>query len=364
MAFLLHCSAENVRRNQSNIVKKTDLKSLTLEQLQEELTALGEPKFRAGQIFDWIHVKHASSFDQMTNLSASLRQKLAQQYTMTCLVAERKLVSKLDGTVKYLYRLPDGEYVETVLMKYKHGNSICVSSQVGCKMGCEFCASTKAGFVRNLSPGEILDQVYRTEKDLDLKITHIVMMGIGEPLDNFQNVVTFLRLINSPFGANISLRNISVSTCGLVDRIDELAKLKLGITLSVSLHAGDNHIRDRIMPVNKRYPIETLLAACKRYTDETNRRISFEYALIKGENDSIEEAQKLGRLLRGQLCHVNLIPVNEVKETTFKKSGKEHIYRFQKELMKQGINTTIRRTLGADINAACGQLRREKNNLE
>ena len=340
---------------------KTDLKSLTLEQLQEEIEGLGEPKFRAKQIFDWIHVKRADSFEQMTNLPASFRQKLSENYALAQLKAERKLVSKLDGTVKYLYRLPDGEYVETVLMKYQHGNSICVSSQVGCKMGCAFCASTKAGFVRNLSAGEILDQVYQTERDLNIKISHVVMMGIGEPLDNFQNVVTFLRLINSPFGANISLRNISLSTCGLVDQIDELAKLKLGITLSVSLHAGDDRTRDKMMPVNRKYPIAELLAACKRYTDETNRRISFEYALIKGENDSMEDAHRLAHLLRGQLCHVNLIPVNEVKETHFQKSGREHIYRFQKELIKQGINATIRRTLGADISAACGQLRRERN---
>lgn len=342
-------------------MKKTDLKSLQLKELQEEMERLGEPKFRAKQLFDWIHVKRAASFSEMTNLPSALRQKLTENYSLTELKVERKLVSKLDGTVKYLYRLPDGEYVETVLMKYQHGNSICVSSQVGCKMGCAFCASTKAGFVRNLSAGEILDQVYQTERDLKLRISHIVMMGIGEPLDNFQNVVTFLRLINSPFGANISLRNVSLSTCGLVDQIDELSKLKLGITLSVSLHAGENETRDRMMPVNRKYPIETLLAACKRYTDETNRRISFEYALIKGENDSMEDAHRLAHLLKGQLCHVNLIPVNEVKETNFHKSGKEHIYRFQKELMKLGINATIRRTLGADISAACGQLRREKN---
>ena len=342
-------------------MEKTDIKSLNLEELTAFVESLGEKKFRAKQIYEWMHRKHVASFSEMTNLPSALRQKLTENYSLTELKVERKLVSKLDGTVKYLYRLPDGEYVETVLMKYQHGNSICVSSQVGCKMGCAFCASTKAGFVRNLSAGEILDQVYQTERDLKLRISHIVMMGIGEPLDNFQNVVTFLRLINSPFGANISLRNVSLSTCGLVDKIDELSKLKLGITLSVSLHAGENETRDRMMPVNRKYPIEILLAACKRYTDETNRRISFEYALIKGENDSMEDAHRLAHLLKGQLCHVNLIPVNEVKETNFHKSGKEHIYRFQKELMRLGINATIRRTLGADISAACGQLRREKN---
>lgn len=338
---------------------RTDIRSLTLEQLTEQLTQLSEPKFRAKQIFDWLHQKRVDSFDEMTNLSAALREKLKERYTISVLTVQRKLVSRLDGTVKFLYRLPDGECVESVLMKYKHGNSICVSTQVGCKMGCAFCASTKAGFVRSLSPGEILEQIYQTERQLELRISHVVLMGIGEPLDNFENVVTFLELINSPFGANISLRNISVSTCGLVDKIYELAKLKLGITLSISLHASDNETRDRIMPVNHKWRIEQLLQACSYYTDQTGRRISFEYALIQGENDSPADAAKLASLLHGQLCHVNLIPVNEVKETSFRKTGRQNVLRFQQELIRRGINATVRRTLGADISAACGQLRRD-----
>lgn len=340
-------------------MQKIDIKSLELPALEELLVSLSQPKFRAKQIFDWLHQKRVSSFAEMKNLPLALREQLEEMAQITTLTIQCKLVSKLDGTVKYLYALPDGECVESVLMKYKHGNSICVSSQVGCKMGCAFCASTKAGFVRSLTASEILEQVYQTERDLNLRISNIVLMGIGEPLDNYQNVVTFLQLINSPFGANISLRNISLSTCGLVDKIDALAKLKLGVTLSISLHASDDATRDSIMPVNHRYNIEALLAACKRYTDATNRRISFEYALIHQKNDSVEDAAKLADLLKGQLCHVNLIPVNDVAETSFHQSGRAHILRFQNELIKRGINATIRRTLGADISAACGQLRRD-----
>lgn len=337
-----------------------DIKSLEFNELEEFITnQLHQPKFRAKQIFDWIHKKRVSSFEDMKNIPKSLINKLNEVCFITSLVIKNKLISKIDGTVKYLYMLPDGGYVESVLMKYKHGNTICVSSQVGCKMGCEFCASTKAGFVRSLNTSEILDQFYQTEKDLDLKISNIVLMGIGEPLDNYDNVIRFLRLINSPLGANISLRNISLSTCGLVDKINELAKLKLGITLSVSLHASDDEIRDKIMPINHRYKINKLLEACKKYTDLTSRRISFEYALIEGENDSKQDAIKLAGLLKGQLCHVNLIPVNQVKETNFKKSSKKSILAFKNELIKHGINTTVRRTLGSDISAACGQLRRD-----
>lgn len=338
---------------------KIDCKSLTLEQLQEEMKRLTQPKFRAKQVFDWIHKKRANQFSDMSNLPESLRNKLEEDFTIVQLEVENKLVSAQDGTVKYLYRLPDGEHVETVLMKYHHGNSVCISTQVGCKMGCAFCASTKAGFVRNLLPGELLEQIYRTEQDMDIRISHVVLMGIGEPLDNYDNVVAFLRLINSQDGANISLRNVSLSTCGLVDRINELAQLKLGLTLSISLHAADNRTRDTIMPVNFRWNIEKLLQACGNYSNITKRRISFEYALIKGENDSLADAQRLARLLKGQLCHVNLIPVNPVKETVFEKSERQNVIRFQDELIKKGINATVRRTLGTDINAACGQLRRE-----
>lgn len=340
-------------------MKKIDLKSMLLTELEEFLKQIGEPGFRAKQVFGWLHEKKVRSFDEMTNLSKSLRDKLSSQCRIPCVAVKRKLVSKLDGTTKYLYGLEDGESVETVLMKYKHGNSLCVSSQVGCKMGCEFCASTKAGFVRNLSASEILDQVYETERDLGLRVSHIVMMGIGEPLDNFENVVRFLELINSPLGANISMRNISLSTCGLAERIDELAQYDFGLTLSISLHAAEDGKRSEMMPVNRRYPIQRLLQSCKNYSKITKRRISFEYALIKGKNDSTADAARLAEQLKGQLCHVNLIPVNEVKETSFVKTERENVYRFQNELIKRGINATVRRTLGSDINAACGQLRRE-----
>jgi len=340
-------------------LSRIDLTGLELHALQDYLSSVGQPKFRAKQIYEWIHQKRVQSFDEMSNLPKALRGQLKETASLTVFQVQRKLVSKLDGTVKYLYALPDGECVETVMMRYQHGNSLCVSSQVGCKMGCAFCASTKAGFVRNLTAAEILEQVYQTERDLGLRISHIVLMGIGEPLDNYDEVLRFLRLINSPLGANISLRNISLSTCGLVDRIDELAKEKLGITLSISLHASDNETRDRMMPVNHRYPMEQLLAACKRYTDRTGRRISFEYACIAGENDRAEDARRLAHCLKGQLCHINLIPVNAVKETDFHADLKR-VKEFQKELTKLGMNATIRRTLGADISAACGQLRRDK----
>lgn len=340
-------------------MKKIDIKSFTLPELKAFLKERGEPAFRAGQVFDWIHVKKARGFEEMSNLPKALREKLADECRLPGAEIRRRLVSRLDGTVKYLYGLEDGESVETVLMKYEHGYSVCVSSQVGCKMGCEFCASTKAGFVRNLLPSEILDQIYQTEQDQHLRVSHIVMMGIGEPLDNFENTTRFLELINSPYGANISMRNISLSTCGLAEKIDELAAFDLGLTLSISLHACTDEKRNEIMPVNRRYPIGRLLQSCKNYSKITRRRISFEYALMKGKNDSVKDAEQLACLLKGQLCHVNLIPVNEVQETSFEKTERQNIYRFQKELMRRGINATVRRTLGSDINAACGQLRRE-----
>ena len=339
--------------------QKLDIKSFDIDKLKDMLKDLSQPSFRANQIFDWLHKKRVYTFSEMTNLSEELRNTLDSQCFIQSLEIKKKLTSKLDGTVKYLFELSDKEYVETVLMKYKYGYSICVSSQVGCKMGCEFCASTKAGFVRNLTPSEILEQVYKAEEDMGVHISHIVVMGIGEPLDNFENVTEFLKLINSPLGANISLRNISVSTCGVVDKIIELAKLKLGITLSISLHASDDKTRSKIMPINRRYNIETLLKACDDYTEKTGRRISFEYALIKGENDSIDEAKRLVKLLKGKLCHVNLIPVNYVKEAGFEKSDKQSVILFRDTLLRYGINTTVRRTLGSDIEAACGQLRRD-----
>ncbi len=337
-----------------------DIKSMSLDELNNFLAEIGVEKFRGKQIFSWLHQKTVLSFDEMTNLSNSLREKLKKIAYITSFTLEKKLVSKLDGTKKYLFKLSDGEFVETVLMKYEHGNSICISSQVGCRMGCEFCASTKAGFVRHLKPSEILEQVYAVMRESGEKISNIVLMGIGEPLDNFDNVMRFLEIINSKDSICLSHRHISLSTCGLVQRIYDLADMNLQITLSISLHATDDETRSKIMPVNKKYNINELLKACKYYTDKTNRRISYEYSLIKGVNDSKSEAECLAKLLKGMLCHVNLIPINYVKEAGFEKSLKESVYAFQKVLSDKGINATVRRTLGADIDAACGQLRRQQ----
>ena len=330
-----------------------DIKSMNVPELEGLLAHWGQPKFRAKQIFSWLHDKRVLTFGEMTNLPAALREKL-EECAITSLEVERKLVSRLDGTVKYLYRLPDGQHVESVRMQYEHGISLCISSQVGCKMGCAFCASTKAGFVRNLTASEILEQVYAGER-----IGSIVMMGIGEPLDNFDNVMRFLELVADPNGLNLSHRHISLSTCGVVDRIRELAEKDLQITLSISLHATDDQARSAIMPVNRRWQIGELLDACREYTDRTHRRISYEYALISGVNDSRRQAEELAGLLKGMLCHVNLIPVNYVREAGYEKSPRKRVYEFQKVLNDREINATVRRTLGADINAACGQLRRE-----
>lgn len=339
-----------------------DIKSMTPDELTLTVAELGEQKFRTKQIYEWLHKHLATSFEQMTNLPKSLISKLVASCELRNVVTEQKLVSKLDETTKYLFRLNDGEMVETVLMRYKHGNSVCVSTQVGCRMGCTFCASTKAGFVRNLTASEILEQIYAVTRDIDDRISNIVLMGIGEPLDNYNNVLRFLNMISSPDGLCVSLRHVSLSTCGLVDKINELAKENLGLTLSISLHAPNDKIRNQTMPVNSRYPMETLLSACKRYADSTSRRISFEYALIEGLNDSKADALELAAKLKGTLCHVNLIPVNEIRENEYKKSTKENSITFQNQLLKCGINTTIRRTLGSDINAACGQLRAENHN--
>ena len=340
--------------------KKTDIKSYSFEELTDYLKERGLPSFRAKQIFDWLHAKQAVSFEEMTNLPKTLIASLNKDAFIVAHTVEKKLISQVDGTVKYLFRLPDGEFCESVVMEYKHGKSICISTQIGCRMGCSFCASTKAGFVRHMTPSEILEQVYAAQRDLNCRIGHIVLMGIGEPLDNYDNVLRFLSLVSDERGNNLSLRHVSLSTCGLVGRIDRLAKEHLGLTLSVSLHAPNDMIRNQTMPVSKRWPMETLLLACRRYAEETGRRVSFEYALIRNLNDSMACADELAKRLSGMLCHVNLIPVNEIRETAYHRSETARILAFQQRLTKHGINATVRRTLGADINAACGQLRREQ----
>lgn len=331
---------------------------MSLAELKEEFASAGEKSYTASQVYSWLHKHQVSSFDEMTNIKKELRENLKKKYYISDCTIEKKLVSVYDETVKYLFKLNDGELIESVVIKYKYGRTICVSSQVGCKMGCSFCASGIAGFVRNLLPGEILSQVYTAQKDLGVKISHIVMMGVGEPLDNFDNVMRFLELISDENGQNIGMRNISLSTCGVVSGIYKLMEKKLQLTLSVSLHAPNDEIRSRTMPVNSRWNIETLLKACRDYTAATNRRISFEYAMISSVNDSDDCARQLAKRLKGMLCHVNLIPVNSVKERDYRKSSGERIAAFIKILEKSGINVTVRRTLGSDINASCGQLRR------
>lgn len=337
---------------------KQDLKSMTLAEMQEAFVALGEPKFRAKQVFTWLH-RGATCFDEMTNLSKPLREKLDGLYFITAPRVARKQVSKLDGTIKYLWQLGDGNCVESVVMQYHHGNTVCISSEVGCPMGCKFCASTLGGLVRRLTPAELLDQVLFSQLDSGLTISNIVLMGIGEPLDNFDAVMRFLELVNSPEGMNISMRHISLSTCGLVPKIDALAERKLQLTLSVSLHAPNDEIRNRIMPVNQAYDVETLLSACRRYYAATSRRISFEYAMIDGVNDSADNAKELLRRLKGLPAHVNLIPLNRVEESPLVPSTKAAVERFQKILEDGGVSATVRRTLGGDIDASCGQLRRK-----
>lgn len=337
---------------------REDIKSMTLPELQGAMVSLGQPAFRAGQIYTWLH-RGARSFQEMTNLSKDLRRQLEERYEITVPQVVRKQESRKDGTVKYLWRLSDGNCVETVLMRYHYGNSVCISSEVGCPMGCAFCASTLGGLVRRLRPSEMLDQVLFTQLDSGLPISHIVLMGIGEPLDNFDTVLRFLELVNSPQGLNIGMRHISLSTCGLVPRIDELAKRKLQLTLSVSLHAPNDRVRNTIMPVNKAYPSQELLDACRRYYAETSRRISFEYAMIDGVNDSVENARELISRLRGLPAHFNLIPLNHVEESPLKPSSKAAVALFQKTLEDAGIPATVRRTLGGDIDASCGQLRRK-----
>ena len=337
---------------------KQDLKSMTLAEMQEAFAALGEPKFRAKQVFTWLH-RGASRFDEMTNLSKPLREKLDGLYFITAPRVARKQVSKLDGTIKYLWQLGDGNCVESVVMQYHHGNTVCISSEVGCPMGCKFCASTLGGLVRRLTPAELLDQVLFSQLDSGLTISNIVLMGIGEPLDNFDAVMRFLELVNSPEGLNIGMRHISLSTCGLVDKIELLAERNLQLTLSVSLHSPDNESRSKIMPVNKRWPVEQLLAACRAYFEKTGRRVSFEYTMIDGVSDAPEQAELLAKKLHGMQAHVNMIPLNNVEESGLKCSSHAAIERFQKILESHGVTATVRRTLGSDIDASCGQLRRK-----
>ena len=337
---------------------KQDIKSMTLAEMTQALKDLGQPAFRAKQIYTWLH-KGVTDFEEMTNVSKELRAKLDETYYITAPKVARKQKSQKDGTVKYLWELGDGNCVETVLMQYHHGNTVCISSEVGCPMGCKFCASTLGGLVRRLQPSEILDQVLFTALDSGLPISNIVLMGIGEPLDNFDNVMRFLELVNSPEGMNIGMRHISLSTCGLVPRIDELAEKKLQLTLSVSLHSPDDASRSAIMPINRMYPVDVLLDACRRYFEKTGRRVSFEYTMIDGVSDSPEQAELLASKLHGLAAHVNMIPLNPVAESPLRPSTRQAVARFQKILEGHGIPATVRRSLGGDIDASCGQLRRK-----
>ena len=335
-----------------------NIKDYNIDELQEELINMGEKKFRAEQIFKWIYKEKVKSFDEMTNLSIELREKLKENYTMCNYNILKKQESK-DGTKKYLFDVLDGNAIETVLMQYHHGKTVCVSSQIGCKMGCKFCASTGIQFVRNLTAGEIVEQILAVEQDINDKISNIVFMGIGEPLDNYDNVIKAIKIMNNPKGLEIGTRHISISTSGLVPRIYDLANEKIQCTLSISLHATTDEKRSSMMPVNNRYNIEELMKACKDYIKITNKRISFEYALAKDNNDNLEDAQRLVDLLKGMLCHVNLIPINKIENGKFSKSTNENILKFRDFLNEHGIVATVRRELGSDIDAACGQLRRK-----
>ena len=335
-----------------------NIKDYNLDSLKEEFVNMGEKSFRAEQVFKWLYVDKVKEFDEMTNLSLELREKLKQNYTI-CNFKILKKQESSDGTKKYLFDILDGNAIETVLMSYHHGYSLCVSSQVGCKMGCKFCASTGIQFARNLTSGEIVEQILAVEQDNNIRISNIVFMGIGEPLDNYDNVVNAIRIINNQKGINIGARHISISTSGLVPKIYQLAEENIQCTLSISLHATTNEQRSSMMPVNNRYPIEELLQACKDYINKTNRRISFEYALAKDNNDNLEDAKRLVHLLKGMICHVNLIPINKIENGEFTKSTNENIIKFRDYLNDHGIVATIRRELGSDIDAACGQLRRK-----
>lgn len=333
------------------------IRELSLEELKKYFLSIGEKAFRANQVYSWLHQKLISDIDEMLNISMKLRDNLKANYDCSTLTIVKILHSKVDHTSKYLFKLSDGNVIESVLMKYNHGNSVCISTQVGCRMGCKFCASTLDGLVRNLNVSEMLEQIYLIQKNSGERISNIVLMGSGEPMDNFDNVVLFVNRISEENGLHISQRNITISTCGLIDKIKKLADLNLQITLAISLHAADDETRKELMPIAKRYTIEEILDACEYYFEKTGRRLSFEYSLVLGVNDSKEEADKLAKLLRGKNCHVNLIPVNPIKERNFQRSDKINVTNFKKNLEKYGINVTIRREMGADIQGACGQLR-------
>lgn len=338
--------------------KKTDVKSLTMEELKQAMAALQEKPYRAGQLYEWMHVKLARSWDEMTNLSKGLRAKLDQKYAYPALREAAVQTSRIDGTKKYLFALADGNFVESVWMQYHHGNSVCISSQVGCRMGCRFCASTLDGLERNLAPSEMLDQIYAISRSSGERVSNVVVMGTGEPLDNYDNLLRFIRMLSDENGLNISQRNITVSTCGIAENIKRLADEKLQITLALSLHGSTQEKRRALMPVANRYDISEVMDACRYYFDQTGRRVTFEYALVGGVNDTEEDAEQLCRLLAGMNCHVNLIPVNPIKERSYIESERRDILRFQDKLEKRHINATVRREMGRDIDGACGQLRR------
>ena len=339
-------------------MEKKDIRAYTYEQLQEELSGIGEKAFRGKQIYEWLHVRLADSFDEMTNLSKTLREKLEAQYVILPVEPAARQESKLDGTNKFLFRLWDGNMVESVLMRYKHGNSVCISSQVGCRMGCRFCASTIDGLERNLSPSEMLGQIYQIQKMIGERVSNVVIMGTGEPLDNYENFLTFIRLLTDEHGLHISQRNITVSTCGIVPRMYDLAKEKLQITLALSLHGSTQEKRKQLMPVANKYDLQEVLEACDNYFHETGRRITFEYSMVHGVNDTEEDARELSALLKHRNCHLNLIPVNPIKERDFERPDRKNALNFKNKLEKSGINVTIRREMGSDIDGACGQLRR------
>ncbi len=341
---------------------KTDIRSLNIDEMTDLILEIGESKFRAKQVFGWLNQKLVTSYDDMTNISKKMKQQLEEKAEISKVEIYEKLQSEIDGTAKYLFKLGEDTIIESVFMKYEHGNTVCISSQAGCRMGCKFCASTIDGLDRNLTAGEMLAQVYEIQKDMGERISNIVIMGSGEPLENFDNLIKFIEIINDKEGLNISQRNITVSTCGLIDKMKELENLDLQINLAISLHAPNDKTRDSLMPVNKKYMVSDLILASKKYANKTKRRITYEYALIKGVNDSQKDANELGKKIKGSLCHVNLIPVNNVTENDFEKSNKSSINDFANILRSLGISTTIRREMGADINGACGQLRKKHLN--